>query len=254
MRLWRRLRYLLPSVRRAEEREMYEELESLAAMAGQGELGNLTLAAEQRRDVGADVARAVGTRRATRCAHCATIQLYCDRRVHAQTASARTRPSSAWSIACCSTRCYPKSRNCGPPADGSGSRGASRVSPTAAPSPSIFHLRREQHTTNRWASVTVSPTSDWPSGAGSTVSVTRCFRRSAFHLQPAGLCRPTRCRAVRPWLFFWAFDNRDAQLRVLAAALRRRRPSSAQHYRRFASREIVGVAPRGSGSSAQSQT
>jgi predicted permease len=51
MRLWRRLRYLLPAVRRAEEREMYEELESLAAMAGPGELGNLTLAAEQRRDV-----------------------------------------------------------------------------------------------------------------------------------------------------------------------------------------------------------
>ena len=44
MRLWRRLRYLLPAVRRAEEREMHEELESLAAMAGPAELGNLTLA------------------------------------------------------------------------------------------------------------------------------------------------------------------------------------------------------------------
>src|SRR5262245_22550699 len=50
MRLWRRLTYLLPAVRRAEERDMREELESLAAMAGPGELGNLTLAAEQRRD------------------------------------------------------------------------------------------------------------------------------------------------------------------------------------------------------------
>jgi predicted permease len=51
MNLWQRLRYLLPGFRRIEEREMQEELESLAAMAEPGELGNLTLAAEQRRDV-----------------------------------------------------------------------------------------------------------------------------------------------------------------------------------------------------------
>ena len=51
MSLWRRLRYLIPAFRRTEEREMQEELESLAAMAEPGELGNLTLAAEQRRDV-----------------------------------------------------------------------------------------------------------------------------------------------------------------------------------------------------------
>ena len=50
MRLWRRLRYLLPGVRRAEERDMREELASLAAMAEPGELGNLTRAAEQRRE------------------------------------------------------------------------------------------------------------------------------------------------------------------------------------------------------------
>ena len=51
MSLWQRLRYLLPAFRSAEERDMREELESLAAMAEPGELGNLTLAAEQRRDV-----------------------------------------------------------------------------------------------------------------------------------------------------------------------------------------------------------
>ncbi len=51
MNLWQRLKYLSPAFRRAEERDMQEELESLAAMAGQGELGNLTLAAEQRREV-----------------------------------------------------------------------------------------------------------------------------------------------------------------------------------------------------------
>jgi hypothetical protein len=50
MRLWQRLRYLLPACRDAEERDMHAELESLAAMARPGELGNLTLAADQRRD------------------------------------------------------------------------------------------------------------------------------------------------------------------------------------------------------------
>ena len=51
MSFWGKLRYLIPAFRRTEEREMHEELESLAAMAEPGELGNLTLAAEQRRDV-----------------------------------------------------------------------------------------------------------------------------------------------------------------------------------------------------------
>ena len=48
---WRGLKYLLPSYRRSEEREMQEELQSLAAIAGPRELGNLTLAAENARGV-----------------------------------------------------------------------------------------------------------------------------------------------------------------------------------------------------------
>jgi predicted permease len=51
MNAWRKLKYLLPSYRRAEERDMQEELESLAAIAGPRELGNLTLAAENARGV-----------------------------------------------------------------------------------------------------------------------------------------------------------------------------------------------------------
>ena len=51
MSLWKRLRYLLPSVRRAEERDMQDELQSLAEIAEPGELGNLTRAAEQQREV-----------------------------------------------------------------------------------------------------------------------------------------------------------------------------------------------------------
>ncbi len=50
MKLWRRLLYLLPSRRRVEERDMREELDSLRDMAGPGELGNLTIAAENGRD------------------------------------------------------------------------------------------------------------------------------------------------------------------------------------------------------------
>ena len=50
MRLWQRVRYLLPAFRDADEREMHEELESLADMAEPGELGSLALAADQRRD------------------------------------------------------------------------------------------------------------------------------------------------------------------------------------------------------------
>jgi predicted permease len=47
--LWKRLVLLLPWRRRAAERDMAEELRSIAAMAGPGELGNLTLAAEDAR-------------------------------------------------------------------------------------------------------------------------------------------------------------------------------------------------------------
>ncbi len=46
MTIWNRLKYLWPAWRRREEREMREELDSLAAMAGHRELGNLTLAME----------------------------------------------------------------------------------------------------------------------------------------------------------------------------------------------------------------
>jgi predicted permease len=49
MGLWERLKYLLPSYRRAQEQDMRAELESLAAMAGPGELGNLTRTAEEAR-------------------------------------------------------------------------------------------------------------------------------------------------------------------------------------------------------------
>ena len=49
MMFWRRLLYLLPWRRRAAERDMQEELRSIAAMAARGELGNLTLAAEDAR-------------------------------------------------------------------------------------------------------------------------------------------------------------------------------------------------------------
>jgi predicted permease len=49
MMFWRRLPYLLPWRRRAAERDMEDELRSIAEMAGSGELGNLTLAAEDAR-------------------------------------------------------------------------------------------------------------------------------------------------------------------------------------------------------------
>ena len=49
MMFFRRLGYLLPWRRRAAERDMQEELRSIAAMAKPGELGNLTLAAEDAR-------------------------------------------------------------------------------------------------------------------------------------------------------------------------------------------------------------
>jgi putative ABC transport system permease protein len=49
MMFFRRLGYLLPWRRRAAERDMQEELRSIAAMADPGALGNLTLAAEDAR-------------------------------------------------------------------------------------------------------------------------------------------------------------------------------------------------------------
>jgi hypothetical protein len=49
MTLWKRLAYLFPWRRRAADRDMQEELRSIAAMAEPGELGNLTLAAEDAR-------------------------------------------------------------------------------------------------------------------------------------------------------------------------------------------------------------
>src|SRR5260370_4031151 len=51
MSFWQKLKYLLPSYRAAQERDMSEELQSLAAMAETGELGNLTRAAEGERRV-----------------------------------------------------------------------------------------------------------------------------------------------------------------------------------------------------------
>ncbi len=49
MSLWRKLTYLIPSVRRREERDIQEELESLGQFAGPAELGNLALASEDAR-------------------------------------------------------------------------------------------------------------------------------------------------------------------------------------------------------------
>lgn len=50
MNWWSKLKYLLPWVRERSERDMREELQALAALAEPGELGNLTLAAENARD------------------------------------------------------------------------------------------------------------------------------------------------------------------------------------------------------------
>ncbi len=51
MSFGQRLKYLLPSYRRAQERDMNEELQSLAAIAEPGELGNITRVAEETRAV-----------------------------------------------------------------------------------------------------------------------------------------------------------------------------------------------------------
>src|SRR5579872_2068180 len=49
MNLLRKLRYLSPAYRRAAERDMQEEMDALAGIAGRAQLGNLTLAAENAR-------------------------------------------------------------------------------------------------------------------------------------------------------------------------------------------------------------
>lgn len=49
MTLWRKLAHLIPSIRRASERDMQDEIESLREMAGPGALRNLTLAVEDAR-------------------------------------------------------------------------------------------------------------------------------------------------------------------------------------------------------------
>ena len=49
MTFWKKLTHLIPSVRRANERDMQEEVESVREMAGPGALGNLTLAVEDAR-------------------------------------------------------------------------------------------------------------------------------------------------------------------------------------------------------------
>jgi len=49
MRFLKKLAYLLPARRRAEDSDIQEELKSLEEMAEPGELGNLTLAEEDAR-------------------------------------------------------------------------------------------------------------------------------------------------------------------------------------------------------------
>jgi macrolide transport system ATP-binding/permease protein len=49
MTIWRKLRLLMPSARREADRDIQEELASLEAIAGRGQLGNLTLVAEDAR-------------------------------------------------------------------------------------------------------------------------------------------------------------------------------------------------------------
>jgi macrolide transport system ATP-binding/permease protein len=51
MSYWWKLKHLLPFVRRSKEQDMHEELASFREMAGPGELGNLTLVAENARGV-----------------------------------------------------------------------------------------------------------------------------------------------------------------------------------------------------------
>ena len=51
MRFWQKLKYLPPSYRQAQEKDIREELQSLAEITEAGELGNLTRAAEEARGV-----------------------------------------------------------------------------------------------------------------------------------------------------------------------------------------------------------
>ena len=51
MMFLKRLPYLLPWRRRAAERDMQDELRSIAEMSAPGELGNLTIAAENARAI-----------------------------------------------------------------------------------------------------------------------------------------------------------------------------------------------------------
>jgi putative ABC transport system permease protein len=51
MSLWQKLKYLIPSYRRAKEADMQDELNALRSMTSEGGLGNLTLAAEDARAV-----------------------------------------------------------------------------------------------------------------------------------------------------------------------------------------------------------
>lgn len=50
MSLWRRLKYLIPSYRRVEERDMQEESDSLKELASPGEMGSMVVASENARD------------------------------------------------------------------------------------------------------------------------------------------------------------------------------------------------------------
>ena len=49
MMLWKRLTYLLPWRRRAAEQDIQDEIRAIAELARPGELGNLTIAAEDAR-------------------------------------------------------------------------------------------------------------------------------------------------------------------------------------------------------------
>jgi hypothetical protein len=49
MTFWNKLRLVVPSARREADRDIREELASLEAIAGRGQLGNLTLVAEDAR-------------------------------------------------------------------------------------------------------------------------------------------------------------------------------------------------------------
>lgn len=98
MNLRRRLNYLLPAYRRAEERDMQEELNALAEMAEPGELGNLTRVAEEgaRHGTGPGWSNCTAMR-STRSGPCGAIPLSRPRPSSRwRWVLARIRPSSAW--------------------------------------------------------------------------------------------------------------------------------------------------------------